>query len=76
MEAILGGPPGNYFPGEPMDWKVTQCQGRCEEWLGKELIVVVGFGDDGRAIGKGTGYVMGYSVRPGWWERFRAWAGL
>ena len=73
VEILLGGPSGTYFRGEPMDFHHQQviCSD-VREWVGEEgFIIVVGFDETGRVVGKGRGYVTGYMFEQSWFEQLR-----
>jgi hypothetical protein len=78
VKVLLGGPAGSYFQGEPMDYHCQQVIGSdVQEWIGNEgFVIVVGFDETGRVVGKGRGYVTGYMPKQSWFEKLRERLGL
>jgi hypothetical protein len=86
VEAILGGPPGDYrdqiryprggccLPRESFPPETDVGGYRAEEWTADEREVTVYFGADGTVADKGF---LDYSLPPpSSWERLRQWLGL
>ena len=75
VEAILGGPPGDYTstPGQKR-FRLNVWYERSETWVSDEGMVIVGFDTDGRATG--TRSFIGPGVQtPDVLERLRRWLG-
>jgi hypothetical protein len=80
VEAILGGPPGDYSAGPPQNKQNITISFADDpiltrkEWRSDTLKIAVGFDDQGRLARSGMAGDIG--PRPSIWQRLRVWLGL